>query len=48
MESVADSIPGLGIETWGTRHWQRAKGFLVAVSVLFAVVEVAVTALFRH
>jgi hypothetical protein len=30
------------------QNWQRAKGFLAAVSVVFAVVEVAVTALFRH
>jgi hypothetical protein len=30
------------------QHWQRAKGFLAAVSVIFAVVEVAVTALFRR
>jgi hypothetical protein len=30
------------------QHWQRTKGFLVAVSVLFAVIEVAVEALRRH
>jgi hypothetical protein len=30
------------------QNWQRAKGFLAAVSVVFAVVEVAVTAMFRH
>ena len=30
------------------QNWQRAKGFLAAVSVIFAVVEVAVTAIFRH
>jgi hypothetical protein len=30
------------------QSWQRAKGFLAAVSVLFAVVEVAVTAMFRR
>jgi hypothetical protein len=30
------------------QNWQRAKGFLAAVSVLFAVVEVAVTAIFRR
>lgn len=30
------------------QNWQRAKGFLAAVSVLFAVVEVAVTTLHRH
>ena len=30
------------------QNWQRAKGFLAAVSVLFAVVEVAVETLFRH
>ena len=30
------------------QNWQRAKGFLAAVSVLFAVVEVAVTTLFRR
>jgi hypothetical protein len=28
--------------------WQRAKGFLAAVSVLFAVIEVAVETLIRH
>ena len=30
------------------QNWQRAKGFLAAVSVLFAVIEVAVTTLFRR
>ena len=30
------------------QNWQRAKGFLAAVSVLFAVVEVAVEALRHH
>ncbi len=30
------------------QNWQRAKGFLAAVSVLFAVVEVAVEAWHRH
>jgi hypothetical protein len=30
------------------QNWQRAKGFLAAVSVVFAVVEVAVTAMFRR
>ena len=30
------------------QNWQRAKGFLAAVSVVFAVVEVAVTTIFRH
>jgi len=30
------------------QNWQRAKGFLAAVSVLFAVIEVAVTAMFRR
>ena len=29
-------------------NWQRAKGFLAAASVLFAVIEVAVTAMFRR
>lgn len=29
------------------QNWQRAKGFLAAVSVLFAVVEVAIEAWFR-
>ncbi len=29
-------------------NWQRAKGFLAAVSVLFAVIEVAVGAWHRH
>jgi hypothetical protein len=30
------------------QSWQRAKGFLAAISVLFAVIEVAVTAIFRR
>ncbi|MGB0063003.1 MAG: hypothetical protein WBP85_01040 [Terracidiphilus sp.] len=30
------------------QNWQRAKGFLAAVSVLFAVVEVAMEAWRRH
>jgi hypothetical protein len=30
------------------QNWQRAKGFLAAVSVLFAVIEVAVNAIWRH
>ena len=30
------------------QNWQRAKGFVAAVSVLFAVLEVAVEALRRH
>jgi len=30
------------------QSWQRAKGFLAAMSVLFAVVEVAVEAWRRH
>jgi hypothetical protein len=30
------------------QNWQRTKGFLAAVSVIFAVIEVAVTAMFRH
>ena len=30
------------------QHWQRAKGFLAAVSVLFAVIEVAVETLHRR
>ena len=30
------------------QNWQRAKGFLAAVSVIFAVVEVAVEAWHRH
>ncbi len=30
------------------QNWQRAKGFLAAVSVLFAVIEVAMEALLRH
>jgi hypothetical protein len=29
-------------------NWQRTKGFLAAASVLLAVVEAAVTALFRR
>jgi hypothetical protein len=29
-------------------HWQRAKGFLAAASVLFAVIEVALDAWHRH
>ena len=29
------------------QNWQRAKGFLVAASVVFAVLEVAVDAWFR-
>ncbi len=29
------------------QNWQRAKGFLAAVSVMFAVIEVAVEAWFR-
>ena len=29
-------------------HWQRAKGFLAAISVLFAVVEVAVETWLRR
>jgi hypothetical protein len=30
------------------QNWQRAKGFLAAVSVLFAAVEVAIGAWHRH
>jgi hypothetical protein len=30
------------------QHWQRAKGFLAAVTVLFAVIEAAVEAWRRH
>jgi hypothetical protein len=30
------------------QNWQRAKGFMVALSVLFAVIEVAVEAWHRH
>jgi len=30
------------------QRWQRAKGFLAAASVLFAVIEVAVEAMFRR
>jgi hypothetical protein len=30
------------------QNWQRAKGFLAAMSVLFAVIEVAVQAWFRR
>jgi hypothetical protein len=30
------------------QNWQRAKGFVAALSVLFAVVEVAVEAWHRH
>ncbi|MGA2350405.1 MAG: hypothetical protein ABSF70_08245 [Terracidiphilus sp.] len=30
------------------QNWQRAKGFLAAVSVLFAIIEVAVETIFRH
>ncbi len=30
------------------QNWQRAKGFLAAISVVFAVVEVAVEAWHRH
>ncbi|MGC9222796.1 MAG: hypothetical protein ACP5E2_02665 [Terracidiphilus sp.] len=30
------------------QNWQRAKGFLAAVSVVFAVLEVAVEAWRRH
>jgi len=29
-------------------NWQRAKGFMAAVSVLFAVIEVAVETLHRY
>ncbi len=30
------------------QNWQRAKGFLAAVSVVFAVIEVAVETWHRH
>jgi hypothetical protein len=30
------------------QNWQRAKGFVAAISVVFAVVEVAVEAWHRH
>ena len=30
------------------QNWQRAKGFLAAVSLLFAVIEVAVETWHRH
>jgi hypothetical protein len=30
------------------QNWQRAKGFMAAVSVVFAVIEVAVNAWIRH
>jgi hypothetical protein len=30
------------------QNWQRAKGFMAAVSVLFAIIQVAVTALRHH
>ncbi len=30
------------------QNWQRAKGFLAAVSVLFAVIEVALQTWHRH
>lgn len=30
------------------QNWQRAKGFLAAASILFAVIEVAVNALWRR
>jgi hypothetical protein len=30
------------------QNWQRAKGFLAAISVVFAVFEVAVEAWHRH
>ena len=30
------------------QNWQRAKGFLAAVSVVFAVIEVSVEAWHRH
>jgi len=32
---------------WHEQNWQRAKGFLAAASVVFAVIEVAVDAWFR-
>lgn len=30
------------------QNWQRAKGFLAAITVLFAVIEVALEAWHRH
>jgi hypothetical protein len=30
------------------QHWQRTKGFLAAISVLFAMIEIAIEALRRH
>jgi hypothetical protein len=30
------------------QNWQRAKGFMAAISVVFAVIEVAVQAWHRH
>ena len=30
------------------QNWQRAKGFLAAASVVFAVIEVAIEAWHRH
>jgi hypothetical protein len=30
------------------QNWQRAKGFLTALTVLFTVIEVALEALHRH
>jgi len=30
------------------QNWQRAKGFLAAFSVLFAIIEVAIEALWRR
>ena len=30
------------------QNWQRAKGFMAAMSVLFAIAEVAVEAIRRH
>ena len=33
---------------WHEQNWQRAKGFLAAVSVLFAVIEAAVESMHRH
>jgi hypothetical protein len=30
------------------QHWQRTKGFLAAISVLFAIIEVAIEAMRRH
>jgi hypothetical protein len=29
-------------------NWQRTKGFVAAISVLFAIIQVAVEALHRH